>query len=140
MERGSSSRRTWADEIEEKELAAASTAASPGLNPEVAPFFPAGKSPAGSGYDYGGRLSFTDSEASEGSDYSEHGSPRPPGRERKSPRRARAAAANVVADGGGTQGTSWLPPVALRPGRATTRVEVRVRAGMRGSADAAPRQ
>jgi hypothetical protein len=88
MERGSSSQRSWAEEVEEEELAGGSLNLAAGLNPDVAPFFgsasPAGlgpvglnpdvpafhggSSPAGSWFDYGGRLSFSDSEDSYGSE------------------------------------------------------------------------
>jgi hypothetical protein len=61
MERGSPSRRSWADEVDDAELLARSPSA--GLNPNAEPF-----SPAASGLGRGERLSFTDSEASFGSE------------------------------------------------------------------------
>lgn len=61
MEHGSPSRRLWADEVEEAELVARSPSA--GLNPNAEPFLSA---PSGLGR--GERLSFTDSEASFGSE------------------------------------------------------------------------
>ncbi|CAD6340563.1 unnamed protein product [Miscanthus lutarioriparius] len=86
MEPGSSSWRSWADEVEEEGHAAAaglnpnatpffgSTARSgpnfPGIDPNAEPFSPASGS-------YGARLSFTDSEASDGS---EPDSPPPAGK------------------------------------------------------------
>lgn len=75
MEKGSSSRRrTWADEVEDEELAASAglnsnaapfygsspAAGASRLNPDASPFF--GGSPASG---YGERLPFTDSEASD---------------------------------------------------------------------------
>lgn len=57
MEQGSSSRRSWADEVEEADALARSP--STRLNPNAEPF-----SPAGSAFGLGERLSFTDLEAS----------------------------------------------------------------------------
>lgn len=60
MERGSPSRTSWADEVEEEESRARSRS---GLNPNVEPF-----SPGAASLGMGERLSFSDSEASSGSD------------------------------------------------------------------------
>lgn len=84
MEYGSSSKCSWADEVDEEEFAASarlnsnaapfpggsSPVGSAGLNPDAQPF-----SPPGAGY--GERLAFTDSEASDGS---ESDSPPPEGK------------------------------------------------------------
>lgn len=64
MERGSPSCRSWADEVEDADLLAAR---SRGLNPDAEPFF-GGSSPAGLGWSAGGKLSFSDSKASFGSE------------------------------------------------------------------------
>lgn len=61
MERGSTSRRNWADEVEVADELTCSRSA--GLNPDAEPF-----SLAGSGFGRGEKLSFTDSEASFGSE------------------------------------------------------------------------
>lgn len=57
MERGSPSRRTWPDEVEEADKLPRPPFA--GLNPDTEPFSPAGR---------GEKLSFTDSEGSFGSE------------------------------------------------------------------------
>lgn len=66
MEHGSSSRRSWADQVEDEDLRV-HVARSRGLNPDAEPFF-GGSSPGGSGWSAGGKLSFSDSEVSFGSE------------------------------------------------------------------------
>lgn len=86
MECGSPSRHTWADEVDEAESLSRSPSA--GLNPDAEPF-----SPAASGFGKGKRLSFTDSEASFGSEAPSPATagrgkePAPTGGRRRRPRR-----------------------------------------------------
>jgi hypothetical protein len=102
MERGSASRRSWADEVEEEELPGGSLHPAPpaaAFDPSAVPLSASG-SPAL--FDWGERLSFYDSEESDGSDGA---SPEPPaassigkavaavGRRRRGPRRRRAGVA-----------------------------------------------
>lgn len=111
MVRGSASRRSWADELEEEELAAATgrigspLPAASGLADATAH---AGGSPP-SWAAYGERLSFTDSEASD----SEPVSPLRWARERQWWLMADVATVSVTAARPGTQSGSWMRHVEL---------------------------